>query len=267
MFCPHCGTQLDDSARFCGKCGNAIAQAPGAAPQQPTYSQPAAPSVNFAAVGNLVNKFAPKNVTPKAKQAWLISMIAFAACVLFLVLGLSSSLNGQFYDIPVLGMIMGEDGREEMKDMQKDAKKDIDRFENLLDSSDLTKKQAKQVKSAIKSYKKLVKTISITNLKDTAKQVKKVEDFIGGSDGMDEIISVINTFTIIIYIFFFISLLFTVFGGLTQKSGLTITGMIFAILFLFLLGGIVWGVLAVAAYIAQLKFSKDYKKACIPVAA
>ena len=48
MFCPHCGNQLPDTAKFCGQCGaqmNARPQAepqPQAQPQPQTYQQPQA---------------------------------------------------------------------------------------------------------------------------------------------------------------------------------------------------------------------------------
>lgn len=42
MFCVHCGTQIDDAARFCSRCGSAATPAPAYARQpnaMPQYSQ------------------------------------------------------------------------------------------------------------------------------------------------------------------------------------------------------------------------------------
>ncbi len=43
MFCPKCGTQVNDGASFCPKCGTALAQQPAVAPEQPTPQQAPAP--------------------------------------------------------------------------------------------------------------------------------------------------------------------------------------------------------------------------------
>ena len=40
MFCPTCGTQVRDGARFCPTCGASLDAAPAVTPQ-PTYEQPA----------------------------------------------------------------------------------------------------------------------------------------------------------------------------------------------------------------------------------
>lgn len=44
MFCPNCGANLADGAKFCTNCGSTLgAPAQPAAPQQPVYQQPVAP--------------------------------------------------------------------------------------------------------------------------------------------------------------------------------------------------------------------------------
>lgn len=42
MFCPNCGSQIEDGSAFCGNCGSAL----NTAEQQPAASQPVCPSTN-----------------------------------------------------------------------------------------------------------------------------------------------------------------------------------------------------------------------------
>ena len=40
MFCPKCGTQLEDGARFCPTCGRQVNGAPAAQPEPVSAPQP-----------------------------------------------------------------------------------------------------------------------------------------------------------------------------------------------------------------------------------
>lgn len=81
MFCSKCGTQIDDSASFCFRCGSPVPQAAqnANAYQQPQYQQPqyqqpqyqqpvyqqAAPSVDYR--NNYVDKFGVNIVYPDGR--------------------------------------------------------------------------------------------------------------------------------------------------------------------------------------------------------
>ena len=86
MYCPNCGNQLADGAKFCPKCGKPVGQAPQT-PQAPAAQHPApAPAPNPAPV------YAPAPApvpAPKKKPKILIGVIAgivvFAVVILTLV--------------------------------------------------------------------------------------------------------------------------------------------------------------------------------------
>ena len=260
MFCPNCGTNLDDSARFCGNCGQTLTPVATEAPA-PTAVPMGAPAATYPTIITSKKEFVEKAGTPQIKQAWLISLILFGICALLLVLGLNSALNGQFYDIPILGMIMGDDAKDDVKQAQKSLTRDLERLDSVLDEEDLSAKETKLVKSVIKSYKKLVKTVSISGVTEVSKKLEKTEDLLGDTDIFDEMLEIMNIFTIIIYVFFGIPAIFTVFGGIKRSVGLMVTGLIFAMIFFLVFGGIVLGLLALVAYIVQIVFASKVNKA------
>ena len=95
MFCKHCGNQLDDSAKFCGRCGNPTADAPAqpVAPVQPvtppTYVYPTEPAKP------------PKKVSVGA----IISLI-FALSPVYFVTGLVFNDTGLGFTLAIAGVLL-----------------------------------------------------------------------------------------------------------------------------------------------------------------
>jgi len=100
MFCPKCGTQLDDNARFCGVCGNQLT-APSAAKSPKGPALPTVVSVSF----NLNVKF-------------LMLVVAILAAIMTVVhlfglfdVSVSSSMMGQkvMVSMPLSDMLESEE--------------------------------------------------------------------------------------------------------------------------------------------------------------
>ncbi len=83
MFCPECGTEMPDDARFCGECGTSVAPAAGGA-TPPAGNGAPPPKVQTAA--HVVDLEAKAEAVPDALKYGII-----AASVL----------------IPLIGIIMG----------------------------------------------------------------------------------------------------------------------------------------------------------------
>ncbi len=247
MFCPKCGAEVENNAAFCGNCGYSF-----------SASEPeTAPAVAVKNKKEFVKKVAPQ----KVKTAWMIATVTFIICTLILLLGLNSSLNGQFYNIPIFGLVIDEDMKDDLKDSQEDAEDYLDDIDDLIDEDDLSSKEKKLVKKVQKSYKKLVKTISINNVRAACKDIEKAEDILNATDDWDEIVEIMDVLVVVIYIFFLFPIVFTVLGGLKKSVGLIVTGTIFAMIFLFIFGGVVWALLALVAYIVQIKYAAEVTKA------
>lgn len=79
-YCPNCGAQLPDNARFCSVCGSQL----GAAPQQPQYQQPQEQpkKQKFISMDNFkANREAQKQRVAKIKW-WQWALIAIGVTAL-----------------------------------------------------------------------------------------------------------------------------------------------------------------------------------------
>ena len=98
MFCKHCGNQLDDSAKFCGRCGNPTTEAPAqsAAPVAPV--QPITPPA-------YVYPTQPANPPKKVSAGAIISLI-FSLSPVFVVVGSLLSDAGLGLIMAIAGVLM-----------------------------------------------------------------------------------------------------------------------------------------------------------------
>lgn len=78
MFCPNCGTQLEDGALFCGSCGAKIAAPAQTAATSSAASAPAAPGrplVSFK-IGNMDFSIVKENIYFSGLIAAVVAFIA-----------------------------------------------------------------------------------------------------------------------------------------------------------------------------------------------
>ena len=104
-YCQTCGTQMDDAAAFCAKCGASSAVAPVAKPTKPTVAEDDAPDFLMALLGFFVpivglilffidREQRPKRAGSALKGAIVSWVLGFISAILYFV----------FYIVFIVGM-------------------------------------------------------------------------------------------------------------------------------------------------------------------
>lgn len=192
--------------------------------------------------------------TASPKITRILSFVALGLAALFLlltVIGTISSLNRDFWDIPLFSMVLSksqlnelEDGCDEALDAVEDAIKDDDKdaIANLENDFDMN----------IKQIKKTLENPSLLNLSAIFVGLGEAEESLAA--GM--IIALILGFAAFV-------LLFAALATLFLKKGLLITAYIFAIPFHLLFTGsallVISTIVLVAFFVVLTIVNKDYK--------
>jgi len=261
MVCSKCGAPLKEGAKFCEKCGQAVA-APAA--KQPTESVQKVAQDAVKKLQGLVGAVKEK-VAASDKQT-LIGLGAFALCVLLLFVGVLNATNGELYKIPVLSI--GGELEDTVEDAKDEIKEDLDVIEDRLDDADLSNKEERLAKNFLKKANKLTKTFSISNIKAMLKSAEKVakevddEISLGGFDeDLAEVTEVLGVIQTALWIFMLIPMVLTLVAGFRKNFVVGIIAACFAFLFFLIFGGIFWGLLATASYVLQIRSYYQQKKA------
>ena len=255
MFCTKCGKELPDGTAFCTQCGNklnATAPAP-AAPAAPAQSRPVPqPKAGIPALpfGLSLNKF--------------LALVLAAVCVLCLVVSYFYIMNTSFEKIPLVSWVVGDDAddlkdaKKELQQIVKNAEKDLDDIEDAL-----TKKEFKVVKNVLSVAKKCSKSVSINNLKALAGAIKDVSKLDSSDIGVlrnigttvdDEVTDILGVISTVVLVAMLFALAFTACGGFLKIRGLVITGLIFSLIYGFILCGFLFVLLFAASHIALFIF-------------
>ncbi|MBQ8439912.1 MAG: hypothetical protein IJX19_04565 [Clostridia bacterium] len=192
--------------------------------------------------------------TASPKITRILSFVALGLAALFLlltVIGTISSLNRDFWDIPLFSMVLSkselnelEDGCDEALDAVEDAIKDDDKdaIANLENDFDMN----------VKQIKKTLENPSLLNLSAIFVGLGEAEESLAA--GM--IIALILGFAAFV-------LLFAALATLFLKKGLLITAYIFAIPFHLLFTGsallVISTIVLVAFFVVLTIVNKDYK--------
>ena len=112
LFCSQCGTQLEESAKFCSKCGTPVAapvEAPVETPVETPVAAPAATTPVYTPVYSAPVYSAPATVevSGSTKAQGFIGMGLAIGGLFFAVLGLIYTLVGLDYDALGFGMSIG----------------------------------------------------------------------------------------------------------------------------------------------------------------
>lgn len=246
MKCNYCGTENVELAAVCEKCGAPL-------------NQPAQP--------------------PKAKSGGFggknLLLIMVGVALLVMILGHISLMNTAIEDIRPIAILLemsGEqDAVEELKDEVDDyadeLEDEFDRYEDELED-ELGSKAVKLTGNVLKAVEKCADKLSINNFKSLISACTKlveagVDELDVLGDELDEFRAMeqlLNGFSVGLLIASLLSLLFTVIGGLTKKSGLVIAGMVFSTLFCLALYGVLFIILNVAVHVVMIKLINDSKK-------
>ena len=269
MFCQNCGAQIADGSKFCTSCGTAFGETAAPAAE---VTEVAAVETVAAPVATEPQKAVSKRqyfskVAPKGQRIKRYIALALGVlCILTVFLATNKTVNGAFFDIPVVSLLGSNvseiaEAREEF-DTAVDELRDGDYEEiaeilgDLLDES-ITNRQIKKNADEIVD---LCSPLSLNNL------VKLGEMF---DMGDSEIVIGMNAVVAIFWVIAAVLMVLTGLGVLFQKTWLMVLSYIFAMGFVAFTGGLVYFVLATVLYIAtavlfsKLKYDyKVYKASC-----
>lgn len=139
MFCPSCGNQLPDNAKFCNSCGTSLVSQATPSPQQltpgaaPTYSEHvtpymAQPTYQEPKVGKL--KYLSTLASKNAKTTNLISWIVCAICVALLTYGFVTFSSPLIHESRILEIIISYDA-DEPKDNFDDTRDESEAYREI----------------------------------------------------------------------------------------------------------------------------------------
>jgi hypothetical protein len=209
-----------------------------------------------------------KQKNPLNKQA-LIGLGAFALCVVMLIVGFINVKNTSFFKIPVVDKLL-PDFEYETDEMEELFEEGVDEVKEYIDESDLSKDEKEYLNDFVSAVEKAGKKFSVNSISNLADVVEEAMDKLDDDaidvigdvvDGVDELQKAIKTIEKIILWFVLIPMAFTVLGGLLRSKSWTIVALVTSLPFFFLLGGAVWGIIAIVGYIAQIVIYGKLKKA------
>jgi hypothetical protein len=273
MFCPKCGANLDDNARFCTTCGCAIeapAETPVEAPAEvaanPVFNTPAAPVAPAEKVGkwNFDLKVAPMKNRIFTFIVWALTIAVIAV----MMGGYSAVVGNSVEEIPVVSIAFEALDADEDFDQLKDTlEEEVEEAEYQLDlmEDEMSKKEVRLAKDLLGALEDCTDTLSVNNVIKVVDVVKEADDEIDDLGlEMDEVESIAIALNIVKYIALFgalFALAFTFFGGLFRIRGLVITGLVFSILYTLPFCGAPYLIFAVLIHAAMITFISINKKA------
>ena len=256
MFCPKCGNNNPEEVRFCKVCGHPLnLNNPTPTVNQAQPAQQFAPATAPRMMGKPKSKYgylfsvAPKNL----KTTTIISLILGVVCILAVVFGANSALNGDFFEIPMLKMIVGEDEIDEAKDALDEA---VDAFEVALDEGDKEKIEELEDEAGMKAEK-------VLDLFDppSLNSIKKFGKALLDDDSIIEVYSLVIT---IITIYALIAGVSLAMAMLVGRGGYAIFTLIVVLPFHIFLSGSLWLIVGTVAHLAftvcLFKMTSAYKK-------
>lgn len=300
MFCSKCGANLPEGSVVCSNCG-----APLEGGFQVDLAQANIPTVEPQPVekGKMLSKskFISQVAEKKVKVFSIISLVLTFVMIASLVFGAYTAVSTSIEKTPIgsaLFLVTGADSDEvdQLKEQIavgiEDAKEQLDKHEDKFDAKEL-----KVLNETIEILEDCQENISIQNIYDISKQIEKLQDLLTGSKGKTDAVgatvsssaaaegdeadsllgsdfgipSSVTSITALIYYFvlgcFAFALIFSIFGGFFKRTGLIITGMIFAILFSLIFGGIVVTLITTLVHSLLIGFTasvngkyKEYKR-------
>ena len=222
-------------------------------------------------------QFISQAASPKVKRNALIAIVLTVASLLVLFLSANATINNAIWDIPLIKSVVDEDDREELEDSMDDADDALDQLEDIIDEyeDELDKSDKKLAKQLMTTMKNFVKKPSLNNAKKfidfIADELDDLNDATDGElgfvedmgDDFEEVVDAFDTLMgVIIFSCIFVGIFIAV-GGLFQKTGFVITGLILAIPVTWLFGGIVMmliGVVVNAVLISMCStINQEYK--------
>jgi|GEM_PF-2680637 len=249
MFCPKCGTQLEDNAAFCAHCGAAVHETDS---RSDRFNHPVSKRTYFA-------KIAPKSHLLMRYVALVLGL----ACILIVFLSANTTVNGSIFEHPLVSTLIGEEGEE----MQRELNQALDEYEKYSEMGEIGEFLEETLDAKIDETMvsadaviDLLRPVSIGNL-------VKLGELFGVEDS--DVVQGLNIFVTIVWVLAIVLMGLTALGVLFQKAWLMVLSLILGAIFIVITGGVGYLVLAAITYIATaVLFSKmkreykAYKRSC-----
>ncbi len=240
MFCPNCGTELENNAVFCSNCGanvtneqksNAeetsaqptetpvaeqISQDNEAIPTIPTT--PASPPVKQHRLkkGKYIKQLGSKKVKALSIIVWAV----FLALVCVLGLGSYNIIGAGITDIPVVAMVVPEKQMNSINETANQAKELIETADEALEDvkDEISNDEYEMLKGFLNDAKALADNPSVNNIKNMItrfdevtemaekytdnEDIKEIKEQIDSVDFIEDLAEPMKYFDIAVYIFF-----------------------------------------------------------------
>lgn len=270
MFCNGCGAELQAGTRFCNYCGTPVpagatqgsqtAQQPTQTVQQPTQTAyTAQPAQSYPPVQPVAGYGAPvvipvakpvvvplmtrkqflrsDKVSTATKTKCVVSWGVLALCVIVLLLALNTALNSRLDKVPAIGLLLSWADAGDLDEVMESAERDLERLEIR---KDLSAGEARdRIEKEIEALEKLIEAPSLLNFYAYATVAE---------DGA-EAVPYLQGAVIGVVVWFLGTLFWIVLGGLLKNTPLTVIAIFPMLSFVLPLGGILWTVLGLIAYI------------------
>ncbi len=299
MFCSKCGADVPQESKVCSNCGAPIEVGESSGfqvdlTQVVTPEAVVQPEEKAIMLGKrkYISQIAPKKVKVFSIIALVLTFVMIASLAFSAYTAVSASIE----KTPIgsaLFLITGADSdavdqlKQEIAVGIDDAKEQLDKHEDKFDA-----KERKVLNETIEILEDCQENISIQNIYEIGKQIEKLQDLVTDSSGETDAVgatvssveagtsetkvdfgipSSVTSITAVIYYFvlgsFAFALIFSIFGGFFKRTGLIITGMIFAILFSLIFSGIIATLITTLVHSLLIGFTasvngnyKEYKR-------
>lgn len=299
MFCPNCGAELADDAKFCGRCGNQIETKPQVQPQeepaelpvepafvaeQPVYAPPVAEQPVFTAPQPVAEqplgrmKYISKRASGKVKAMCWVSWIACILCVAVLFAGVYTAVATPILELPIIKTLESaipeldnamDDLEEELKQGADQLKLSEQEFEMVKDQ--LPKEKRKTAETFFEATEGFEEDMSLVEWRVYLEGLVSLEDEelqdildLKVEDDIQELADGLDgLFMVSVALLSALALVLLV-GVLFKLNSLTVIAMILLLPAVFVMGGLVFAIaffaLCVVAIVAHCIINGSYRK-------
>lgn len=290
MICPNCGAAIDNDAKFCNCCGNAIPQQPQyQQPQQPQYQPPqyqqyqqyqqpqyAPPQYQQPQYApqrpvNSISKkdFLRSQTSGKVKTQSIIVLVTTIVSILLIIGSALLPLVRPIFRLPSITAIFSLADMD-LREITDELQADIDELNDDLDYSRdyMSDEEIELAELILDTFEDLSGRLNVMDLSRLANAMRTdyadlLEEIMAPEDmeAIDILVQVPTIIILVIVSTFLLPLLFAILGGVKKSMGLTITALVFSFLPQLIFNGIGVLVLTLAVFITQAVLCSQLNKA------
>lgn len=207
-----------------------------------------------------------------SKTKAIVALCLGVLCILSLILSTNTFVNGSIFKIPALKIVFElADEEDEMEELEEEVEELVEELDEILDDEDLIEEYERKHNISfeeledehgitLKEYRKILKTPSLSAI------TKGMTQIMGGNSDSVQVIQLL-IYIAVGYTAFLV--LLTALAVFFQKTALCVLSCVLSLGFVFLTGGVVWGILFAGSVIGAAvlfgimkKEYRLYKKGC-----